>query len=220
MMSCQQVIHVGDSTSIGMFAPDQVNNPKATAFSTYIQYGAKDVKDSVFGARATTEGWSDPSSDTSYPSAIESVTQLKEMYPAEGTCWVIATGVNDAANISAGADMGADERIQMMMDLLGPDAHVMWPMVTTNTNEGHYANSNMQTFNEALKKAENKYPNLRLYDWASEAKPAWFADEDFAHYNSEGNTQRAKRYAAALAHAFPAELGGKPSQDKIVGSGL
>ena len=96
----------------------------------------------------------------------------------------------------------------------------MWPLVTTNTTEGHYAKANMDKFNEALKRAENKYPNLRIYDWASESRPEWFADEDFAHYNSEGNTQRAKRYAAALANAFPAEKNGAPADKKIVGSGL
>lgn len=219
-VSCTRVVHVGDSTSIGMFATGQVNTPKSTAFTTYIDYGAEEVIDSVFGARATTEGWSDPASATVYPSAIDSVTELQTRVPNKDTCWVIATGVNDAANISAGATAQYDERIEAMMDLLGPDADVMWPLVTTNTTEGHYAKANMDKFNEALKRAENKYPNLRIYDWASESRPEWFADEDFAHYNSEGNTQRAKRYAAALANAFPAEKNGAPADKKIVGSGL
>lgn len=56
------------------------------------------------------------------------------------------------------------------MDLLGKDARVLCPMVTTN--------------------------------------------------NNEGNTQRAKRFAAALARAFPASKDGEPSDEKIVGSGL
>ncbi|WP_312096811.1 hypothetical protein [Corynebacterium dentalis] len=219
-MSCTQVIHVGDSTSIGMFSPAMVDDPNETAFTTYLEYGAKDVRDSVFGARATTEGWSDPKTGSTYPSAIESVTQLKEMYPAEGTCWVIATGVNDAANISAGATAQYDERVEAMMDLLGKDAPVLWPMVTTNTDEGHYADANMKKFNDALKKAQDSYPNLRLYDWPHECQISWFADEDFAHYNNEGNTQRAKRFAAALARAFPDSKDGEPSDEKIVGSGL
>ena len=219
-MSCTQVIHVGDSTSIGMFSPAMVDDPNETAFTTYLEYGAKDVRDSVFGARATTEGWSDPKTGSTYPSAIESVTQLKEMYPAEGTCWVIATGVNDAANISAGATAQYDERVEAMMDLLGKDAPVLWPMVTTNTDEGHYADANMKKFNDALKKAQDSYPNLRLYDWPDECQTSWFADEDFAHYNNEGNTQRAKRFAAALARAFPASKDGEPSDEKIVSSGL
>lgn len=219
-MWCERVVHVGDSTSIGMFATDQVNAPEDSAFNTYVEYGAKDVVDSVFGARSTTEGWNAPDGSASYPSAIDSVTQLKEQVPAEGTCWVIATGVNDAANISAGATLNHRERIDQMMDLLGKDAKVLWPMVTTNTDGGHYARANMEIFNNALRDATADYPNLRLYDWPSECDYSWFGVDDYAHYGPEGNSQRAHRFAAALAKAFPAEKNGEPSDEKVLTSGL
>lgn len=219
-MWCERVVHVGDSTSIGMFATDQVNTPEDSAFNTYVEYGAKEVVDSVFGARSTTEGWDAPDGSASYPSAIDSVNELKARVPAEGTCWVVATGVNDAANISAGASLGHRERIDEMMELLGKDAKVLWPMVTTNTDSGHYARSNMEIFNDALRETTEDYPNLRLYDWPSEVDYNWFGVDDYAHYGSEGNTQRAHRFAAALAKAFPAEKNGEPSEEKILTSGL
>ncbi|MBC2681981.1 acyltransferase family protein [Corynebacterium anserum] len=220
MMSCQRVVHVGDSTSIGMFSSQQVQDPKETAFETYREYGAGDVVDSVFGARSTTEGWDAPDGSASYPSAVDSVTKLLNEVPKEGTCWVIATGVNDAANESAGSHQTDQERIDAMMDLLGKDADVMWAMVTTNTETGHYARSNMDHFNQSLKDAQNRYPRLRLYDWPSECDHNWFAPDDYAHYGAEGNTQRAKRFAAALAKAFPAEKNGEPSDQKVLNSGL
>ena len=105
------------------------------------------------------------------------------------------------------------------MDLLR-DQKVLWPTATTNTNEGYYAKSNMETFNQALRDAQKDYPNLRIYDWASEAKPEWFALDDYAHYGANGNTQRAQRFAAALAKAYPKDKDGQPSDELIVNSGL
>ena len=105
------------------------------------------------------------------------------------------------------------------MDILG-DQKVMWPTVTTNTDEGYYANSNMEEFNQALRDAQKDYPNLRIYDWAAEAKPEWFAEGDFAHYGPEGNSQRAERFPAALAKAYPKSKGGQPSDELVVNSGL
>lgn len=220
LMSCQRVVHVGDSTSIGMFDSDQLPSPEDSAFTTYREYGAQDVIDSVFGARSTTEGWQNPKGGDPYPSAVESVKQLQQQVPAEGTCWVIATGVNDAANIAAGGAQTHLERIETMMDLLGPNADVLWPMVTTNTTTGYYARSNMELFNSALQQATNEYPRLRLYDWSHECNPQWFAADDFAHYGAKGNSERAHRFAAALARAFPRELQGQPTPEKIISSGL
>lgn len=219
LTSCKKVVHVGDSTSIGMFSTDQVEDPKNTAFETYVKYGASEVVDSVFGARATTEGWQSPDGSQNYPSAVDSVKELLPSASGPDTCWVIATGVNDAANIAAGATMESPERIRTMMDLLR-DQKVLWPTATTNTNEGYYAKSNMETFNQALRDAQKDYPNLRIYDWASEAKPEWFALDDYAHYGANGNTQRAQRFAAALAKAYPKDKDGQPSDELIVNSGL
>ncbi|KAB3522866.1 acyltransferase family protein [Corynebacterium sp. zg254] len=219
VMSCTKVVHVGDSTSIGMFSADMVNGPDDTAFVQYRAYGAQDVVDSVFGARSTIEGWDAPDGSAKYPSAVESVTELVDQHSGPNTCWVIATGVNDAANIAAGATSSPDERIDAMMELL-KDQDVMWATTRTNTNDGYYANSHMQEFNEALRRAQDRYPKLRLFDWAAEAQPDWYAPGDYAHYSTDGNSRRSYRFAAALAYAFPLDKDGAPSDDKIVRSGF
>lgn len=217
--SCTRVVHVGDSTSIGMFSENQVNTPESTGYTTYREHGVEDVITSVFGARNTTEGFTTPEG-TYYPSAVESVTELVNTVPEEGACWVIAVGVNDAANVAVGAQIGLDERFDRLFNVLGRDAKVLWPMVTSNTDYGYYARSNMELFNQALVRAMDRYPNLRAYDWPSECDYTWFAPGDYSHYGPEGNTQRAKRFAAALAQAFPKEKNGEPVAEKVVHSGI
>ena len=48
------------------------------------------------------------------------------------------------------------------------------------------------------------YPNMRVYDWASDVKDDWFI-EDGIHFTSPGYAARAELIAQALAHAFPAK---------------
>ncbi len=45
---------------------------------------------------------------------------------------------------------------------------------------------------------------MRVYDWASDVKDAWFID-DGIHFTSPGYAARAELIAQALAHAFPAK---------------
>jgi lysophospholipase L1-like esterase len=61
----------------------------------------------------------------------------------------------------------------------------------------------MQQWNEALLKACARYPNMRIFDWASVVKNRWFIS-DGIHYTSAGYAARAKQIANALARAFPA----------------
>jgi lysophospholipase L1-like esterase len=44
---------------------------------------------------------------------------------------------------------------------------------------------------------------MRVYDWASDVKDAWFI-EDGIHFTSPGYAARSELIAHALAHAFPA----------------
>ena len=47
-----------------------------------------------------------------------------------------------------------------------------------------------------------RYPNMRIFDWASVARPGWFIS-DGIHYTSAGYAARAQLIAGALAKAFP-----------------
>jgi lysophospholipase L1-like esterase len=61
----------------------------------------------------------------------------------------------------------------------------------------------MKKWDEELLVACRKYPNMRVYDWASDVKDAWFI-EDGIHFTSPGYAARSELIAQALAHAFPA----------------
>ena len=47
------------------------------------------------------------------------------------------------------------------------------------------------------------YPNMRIYNWATDVKNEWFI-EDGIHFTSPGYAARSELIAHALAHAFPA----------------
>lgn len=220
-MRCTTVVHVGDSTSIGLFDPYQVPEGADTGFQTYLDRGASEVIDSVFGARATNRGYQD------YPSAVQSVTELLSMGQDEDTCWVIATGVNDAANYAALPDYGYEQNpeeikasIRTMLDLLEGQM-VMWNTVGTyQPADSYYDNANMKLFNKLLKEVAKEYPNVAIWDWASEVSEHndWFIPGDGTHFLPKGNAERAKRFASALAHAFPEEGTGHKPAKKIVNS--
>jgi hypothetical protein len=117
-------------------------------------------------------------------------------------CWVLALGTNDAADVYVGSNVGRAARIQRMMSLIG-DQPVMWVNVKSLLSSGPYAEQNMRLWDQALLQACPRYPNMRVFDWASMAKSAWFI-EDGIHYNSHGYAARSRLIAQALAHAFPA----------------
>ena len=89
-----------------------------------------------------------------------------------------------------------------MMRVIG-DQPVMWVTVRSLLNSGPYSEENMQLWNNALEDACEKYPNMRVFDWASHTEDDWFIS-DGTHYTSEGYRHRARLTANGLAHGFPA----------------
>ncbi len=120
-------------------------------------------------------------------------------------CWVLALGTNDTANIYAGSTVGRMDRIEGMMSAIG-DQPVLWVNLKSLLASGPYSETNMQLWDRTLVQACARYPNMRVFDWASLANDSWFIS-DGLHYTSEGYAQRARLTAAALAHAFPASGG-------------
>ena len=80
---------------------------------------------------------------------------------------------------------------------------VLWIDAVTLVRSGPYAESGMLRWNRALLGACSRYPNLRVFDWASKAKPRWFIP-DGIHYYSPGYVARSHDFAQALMKAFPA----------------
>ena len=117
-------------------------------------------------------------------------------------CWVVALGTNDTAAVAAGSGTGRLARIEDMMSA----AHgrpVLWVSVISLLSDGPYSEANMQRWNQALRQACGRYPNMRIFDWASVIRMRWFLN-DGIRYTSGGYASRARQVAMALARAFPA----------------
>jgi peptidoglycan/LPS O-acetylase OafA/YrhL len=204
--SCQSVVQIGDSTSEGLISPDYLPDPQQRIGARYAQVGVTTFIPEISGARSIVETYD------GYPNAYTVAQQLiRQGYHG---CWVLALGTNDTADVAVGSPVGLSTRIQEMMSLLG-NQPVMWVNVKSLVTYGPYSESNMLLWDEALLQACPRYPNMRVYDWASVAQDSWFIS-DGIHYTSAGYAARASLIAQALAAAFPAQGGGTAAQPSCV----
>ena len=174
--------------------PSYIPDPSKRLGAQYARVGATSQYFEISGARSVVEKLS-----ANQANGEEVARSLK----AQGFsgCWVIALGTNDTADVYAGSQVGLSARIKKMMSVIG-DEPVMWETVKSLLTSGPYAEANMRTWNRTVIRACDKYPNMRVFDWASAADDGWFIS-DGTHYTSEGYTQRARLTADALVHAFP-----------------
>ena len=192
--SCTQVTHIGDSTSVGIDSASKVTDPEDRLSAQYKRVGATDSVLDASGGRSIVE------KVDGEPNAVDAVTA--QLASGRRGCWVIAMGVNDAANVAVGSTVDAAARIDRVMSKL-TGQNVLWPTVmTSDPSNKAYVPANMRTFNAALQKATARYPNLKVYDFASETQADWYVDG--IHYNAAGIVQRNRLFATALATAFPA----------------
>ncbi|MGN6586199.1 MAG: acyltransferase family protein [Solirubrobacterales bacterium] len=192
--SCKAVVHIGDSTSEGLDSAEYLPNEKERIPNRYAEVGVKETHMEVQGARSIEERFE------GQPNAQEVAAAWK----AEGFkgCWVLALGTNEAADVAAGSNVGLRERIEKMMAIIG-DEPVLWVNVRSLVPPGDpYSKEGMVEWDEELERACATYPNMRIYDWASDVKNEWFI-EDGIHFTSPGYAARAQLIAQALAHAFP-----------------
>ena len=69
----------------------------------------------------------------------------------------------------------------------------MWVNVRSLVREPanpYYATENMEEVGRGTARRLRRYPNMRVYDWASDVKDAWFI-EDGIHFTSPGYAARA-----------------------------
>jgi len=193
--SCNSVAYIGDSTSEGMVLPSYLPKADQRLEAQYARVGATSQYLEISGARSIVETLSERQAS--------GYTLVRELNAKsfEG-CWVIALGTNDTANVFVGSTVGLEARIRRMMREMG-DGPVMWITVKSLLDSGPYSEANMQLWNRTIVDACEKYPNMRVFDWASLAEDDWFIS-DGTHYTSEGYRHRAHLTANALAHAFPA----------------
>ncbi len=191
---CSGVVHIGDSTSEGLVSPEYLPNPQQRIAAQYGRVGATTQHLEISGARSIYERYE------GQPNAYDVAEAWRKM--GFHGCWVFALGTNEAANVAAGSTIDYAQRIDMMMSVAngGP---VMWVNVRSLQTTGPYAEANMKAWDQALLRACNSYPNMRIYDWASDVKDSWFID-DGIHFTSIGYAARSKLIAGALLQAFPA----------------
>jgi peptidoglycan/LPS O-acetylase OafA/YrhL len=192
--SCTALVHIGDSTSEGLISHKYLPDPRQRISARYANVGARIQHYEIAGARAIVENYRDQ------PNAYDVARKWQERDFVG--CWVLALGTNEAANVAVGSPTGFDERIARMMDAADGEP-VLWVNAKSIRSDGPYAGSELEGWNEALLAACDRYPNMRIYDWAADVHDGWFID-DGIHYTSPGYAQRARLIAAALAVAFPA----------------
>jgi len=190
--SCRSVAHIGDSTSVGLISPEYLPGPAERLAARYADVGVRDFRVDASGGRSIVEV---------LPGQVNG-DNVARAWRREGYrgCWVFALGTNDTANVSVGSAVGRMGRIEEMMSVAHGEP-VLWVNVRTLDASGSWAEGNMLLWNAALREACAKYPNMRIFDWASVASPAWFIS-DGIHYTSAGYAARAQAIADALARAF------------------
>ena len=192
--SCTSVVHIGDSTSDGLFSSDYLPNRALQIPAQYANVGVKTTIDRVVGATSVVE------SLPGTPNAAKMASgEIKSGYHG---CWVIALGTNDTADVAVGSEVSRAARIKQMMAIIGSQP-VMWVEVKSILSSGPYAESNMELWDQALQQALPSYPNMRLYNWPAVVQRSWFIN-DGIHYTSVGYAHRGQDIAEALAEAFPA----------------
>ncbi len=191
--SCQAVAHLGDSTSDGLVSPDYLPNPKDRIQARYEDVGAHSVWMNIAGGRSIVEVL--PGTVNGYDAAVSMRHQ------GFRGCWVLALGTDDTADVAAGSQTPLATRIARMMTAAHGEP-VMWVNVKTLVSSGPYAEANMERWDSALAAACARYPNMRIFNWASVVQPGWFIS-DGIHYTSAGYKARAELIADALAAAFP-----------------
>lgn len=187
--ACTTTAHIGDSTSVGMtdpqFLPD--TNEQLPAQYAAIAGVHNTIVDAASG-RAVVEQIANASP------GVDAIAAANTHNP---DCYVIALGDNDAANEAAGSAVTAAERIDRVMALTNGKP-VLWPTVKTTAAAAAPAdNTAMIHFNDALRAATGRYPNLHVFDWAAQASDDLFFP-DGIHYTVEGTKAR----IAAFAHAL------------------
>jgi hypothetical protein len=192
---CDAVIHIGDSTSEGLVSSEYLPDPRQLISAQYARVGATTQHLEVAGARSIYENFEGE------PNAQE----VAEAWKNEGFkgCWVIAMGTNEAANVAAGSTVDYADRIDSMMETIGSEELVMWVNVKSLVASGPYSAENMEEWDEALLDACDGYPQMRVYDWASDVKDQWFIP-DGIHFTTPGYAARGRLIADALLEAFPA----------------
>jgi lysophospholipase L1-like esterase len=200
-------VHIGDSTSEGMVEASYLPDPSQRLDAQYARVGVTTSHIEISGGTSVLE-----TVDPGQANAHKVAQQL--VAGGYNGCWVLALGTNDTADVAVGSVLNRAGRVDEMMATIGSQP-VVWLTAKSLVASGPYSNANMQAWNQALLAACAKYPNLRIFDWASVVQNSWF-ESDRIHYTSAGYAERAHLIADSLVHAFPGPAGTAPSPSCVV----
>jgi peptidoglycan/LPS O-acetylase OafA/YrhL len=199
--SCRALVHIGDSTSEGLVSPAYLPNRSQRIDVQYARVGATSQHLEIAGAVSIVETLPGQTNARDVARRL-----VRNRYRG---CWVLALGTNDTADVYVGSSVNVTARIKRMMAVIGHQP-VMWVNVKSLRASGPYAERNMKRWNQALRRACPRYPNMRVYDWAAVVRNRWFIP-DGIHYTSPGYAARSRLIAHALARAFPRARGAHPA---------
>jgi peptidoglycan/LPS O-acetylase OafA/YrhL len=199
--SCRSVVYIGDSTSEGQISSRYIPDPHKLLWAQLRRVGVRTTHAEVSGARSIVEV---------YHGNPNAATIARE-YIARGYrgCWILALGTNEAADVAVGSNVGLEGRIARMMQIIG-NQPVLWVDAITLLKSSAYAESGMQNWNRALLAGCDRYPSMRVVDWAAHAHRKWFIP-DGIHYYSPGAVARNRVIAQGLVEAFPQGQAPSPS---------
>jgi hypothetical protein len=191
--SCRSVVYIGDSTSEGSTSTDYIPNPAERLPAQLADFGVTTTIPEISNARSIYETFEgQPNAQTVAQDHISS---------GYNGCWIIAMGTNEVDDVNTGSTIGYADRIRRMMTTIGHQP-TLWIDAITLLSDGPYRESDMQKWNAALLASCQRFPNMRVFDWASHAQPRYFIP-DGIHYYSPGYVARTHLIAQALATAFP-----------------
>lgn len=203
--ACRSVVYIGDSTSDGEADAAYVPKAKLRAPARLHKVGVKHVHMEVSGARSIVETYE----------GIPNAATVAQGYVAHGYkgCWIFALGTNDAADVAAGSNVGLKARIHQMMSIVHGQPVLWVNVLTIDGSPEYYEESGMRQWDRDLVAACRRYPNMRVLNWAAEAKHQWFIP-DGVHYTTPGYEHRTKIIVKGLVNAFP--RGRPPSASCVV----
>lgn len=193
--ACTSVAVIGDSTAVGLDGSTGAISSEVGIVSKLGAIGVADVRLDISGGRSIVE---------TLPGQINGTDAIAALRAGgfDG-CWIVALGTNDAANISAGSNADAANRVDRIINATG-GGRLLWINASTITTSGHWARNNTVQWNNDLAALLAGRGNVGLADWDSLASQnAWFVS-DGIHPNSAGLTARAQFFADSLRAFFPA----------------
>lgn len=193
MSSCDAVVHLGDVTSLGLMSAADLPDEATRLDAQYTRVGVKVQHFEVAAGRTILQSF------RRNASASMAASTWRET--GFNGCWVVALGAFDAAEAARTDPQGYDRRIDTLMRIIGANP-VLWINARTTVTAGWMSTANMVPWNERLLVACDRYPNLRVYDWAHDAQDSWFG-RDRVQNTPEGNVVKARNIADALVEAFP-----------------